>query len=130
MSPRRNWGSPNPSITSECSPPPRTGGGGGHTRLRVRDWGSPNSDDWRKSLALFLLCGIGYLCTCDLYYPVRYVILLMRADALRGQVGGGWALVIKTCLGPVKWHRAVRRVPLGQCSKLKSQNLLEINRKL
>jgi hypothetical protein len=28
--------------------------GGGHTRLRVREWGSPNSDDWRKSLALFL----------------------------------------------------------------------------
>ncbi len=26
--------------------------GGGHTRLRVRDWGSPNSDDWKKSSAL------------------------------------------------------------------------------
>jgi hypothetical protein len=33
------------------------GGGGGHTRLRVRGWGSPNSDDWRKSLALCLLYG-------------------------------------------------------------------------
>jgi hypothetical protein len=30
---------------------------GRHTRLRVRGWGSPNSDDWRKSLALCLLCG-------------------------------------------------------------------------
>ncbi len=29
---------------------------GGHTRLRLRGWGSPNSDDWRKSLALCLLC--------------------------------------------------------------------------
>jgi hypothetical protein len=29
---------------------------GGHTRLRVRGWGSPNSDDCRKSLALNLLC--------------------------------------------------------------------------
>ncbi len=28
--------------------------GGGHNRLRVRGWGSPNSDDWRKSLALYL----------------------------------------------------------------------------
>ncbi len=41
------------------SPPPtpdqRVGGGG--TRLRLRRWGSPNSDDWRKSLALCLLCG-------------------------------------------------------------------------
>ncbi len=29
MSPRRNWDSPNPSLASECAPPPRTGGGGG-----------------------------------------------------------------------------------------------------
>ena len=29
---------------------------GGHTRQGVRGWGSPNSDDWRKSLALCLLC--------------------------------------------------------------------------
>ncbi len=29
MSPRRNWDSPNPSLASECDPPPRTGGGGG-----------------------------------------------------------------------------------------------------
>jgi hypothetical protein len=56
MSPRRNWDSPNPSLASEFAPPPRTGVG--HTRLRVRGWGSPNSDDLRKSLALCLLCGI------------------------------------------------------------------------
>jgi hypothetical protein len=30
-----------------------------------------------------------------------------------GQVGGGWALEIETFLGPVKWHRAIRRVPFG-----------------
>jgi hypothetical protein len=46
-----------PSLASECAPPPGTkGGGGGHTRLRVRGWGSPNSDVRRKSLALCLLC--------------------------------------------------------------------------
>ncbi len=33
---------------SECAPTPGTKGGG-HTRLRVSGWGSPNSDDWRKS---------------------------------------------------------------------------------
>jgi hypothetical protein len=27
MSPRRNWDSPNPSLASECAPPPRTGRG-------------------------------------------------------------------------------------------------------
>jgi hypothetical protein len=60
MSPRWNWDSPTPSLTSECAPTPGTKGlgGGGHTRLRVRGWGSPNSDDWRKSLALCLLCGM------------------------------------------------------------------------
>ncbi len=47
----------NPSLAIECAPPPRTGRGGGHTRLRVRGWGCPNSDDLRKSLALCLLCG-------------------------------------------------------------------------
>jgi hypothetical protein len=30
---------------------------GGHTRLRLKGWGSPNSDDWRRNLALCLLCG-------------------------------------------------------------------------
>ncbi len=57
MSPRRIWDSPNPTLASECAPPTRTGGGEGQTRLRVRGWGSPNSNDWRKSLALCLLCG-------------------------------------------------------------------------
>jgi hypothetical protein len=55
MSPRRNWDSPNPA-----SVPLPLEMGGGHTRLRVRAWGSPNSDDWRQSLALCLLCA-GYL---------------------------------------------------------------------
>jgi hypothetical protein len=30
-----------------AAPPPVTKGGGGHNRLQVRGWGSPNSDDWR-----------------------------------------------------------------------------------
>jgi hypothetical protein len=46
-------------------------------------------------------------------YTAPYVMLLMGADKLRGQVGGGWALEIKTFLGPVKWHQAIRRVPFG-----------------
>ncbi len=46
-------------------------------------------------------------------YTAPYVLLLMRANPLRGQVGGDWALEIKTFLGPVKWYRAARRVQLG-----------------
>ncbi len=38
-------------------------------------------------------------------------MLLTLANLLRGQVGGGWALEIKTFLGPLKGHQAVRRVP-------------------
>jgi hypothetical protein len=37
--------SPTSSLASECAPPPGTKGGGGHTRLRVKGWESPNSDD-------------------------------------------------------------------------------------
>ncbi len=47
MSPRLNWDSPNPSPASECALPPSWTKGW---------WGSPNSDDCRKSLALCLLC--------------------------------------------------------------------------
>jgi hypothetical protein len=50
MSPRRNWDSPTPCLASYCAPPPGTKRGGGwHSRLRVRGWGSPNSEDWRKA---------------------------------------------------------------------------------
>ncbi len=48
-------------------------------------------------------------------YTAPYVMLLIQADThtLRGQLGGRWALEIKTFLGPVQWHRAFRRVPFG-----------------
>jgi hypothetical protein len=46
-------------------------------------------------------------------YTAPYVMLLMRANRLRWQVGGGSALEIETFWGPVKWHQAVRRVPSG-----------------
>jgi hypothetical protein len=41
------------------------------------------------------------------------VMFWMRANPLRGQVEGGWALEFQSFLGPVKWHQADRRVPLG-----------------
>jgi hypothetical protein len=46
-----------------------------------------------------------------IYAPMIYtapcIMFLMRADTLRGQVGGGWALEITSFLGPVKWHRSL-----------------------
>jgi hypothetical protein len=44
----------------------------------------------------------------------------MPADLLQGQVGRGWTLEIETFLGPVTWHRAVKRVQLGPQKKLRS----------
>ncbi len=48
-------GTPRPSPESKCVPQNQRGG---HPRLRVRGWGGPNSDVWRISLALCLLCGL------------------------------------------------------------------------
>jgi hypothetical protein len=42
---------PVPSLPSGCARQAPGGGGGVHLRV----WGSSNSDDWRKSLALCLL---------------------------------------------------------------------------
>jgi hypothetical protein len=57
---------------------------------------------------------INYLCTYDLYGPVRNVLFLMRADTLRGEVGGGGlVLKIMSFVGPCEMARADRRVLLG-----------------
>jgi hypothetical protein len=41
-------------------------------------------------------------------YTAPYVMLLIGANLLRGQLGGGWALEIEIFLELVQWHRAVR----------------------
>jgi hypothetical protein len=55
------------------------------------------------------------------YAPMIYtslcVMFLMRADTLRGQVGGGWALEISSFLGP-KWHSPVSSMPFHRAQKL------------
>ncbi len=56
-----------------------------------------------RSLQMATGAALSYTATC--------VMFMMRADPLGGQVGGGWALEIKSFLGPVKWHWADRRVP-------------------
>jgi hypothetical protein len=50
-------------------------------------------------------------------YTAPFVMVVMRADPLRGQVGEAWALEIETFSGLVKWHRAVRRMPFGAKSR-------------
>jgi hypothetical protein len=51
MSSHWNWGPPLPLPPANVDPSP-VNQRGGDARLRVRGWGSPNSDDWRKSRAL------------------------------------------------------------------------------
>jgi hypothetical protein len=52
---------PTPLSPASVPLPPELKGVVGHTRLRVRGWGSPNSDDWRKGLALCLLSALHQL---------------------------------------------------------------------
>ncbi len=60
--PRRNGlGLSQPHPHQRVCPSTSETGGGGHTRLRARGWGSHNSDDWRKGLALCLLCVFNYV---------------------------------------------------------------------
>ncbi len=46
---------------------------------------------------------VSYLCTYDLYGPIRNAF--EGADTLRGQVGGGWALEIKTFMNLYACYR-------------------------
>jgi hypothetical protein len=48
-------GTPHPLSRERVYSPPESKGGE-HTRLLVRGWAGPNSDGWRKSLTLCLLC--------------------------------------------------------------------------
>ncbi len=59
LSPRRNWDHPQPPLPQAVVPPPPLNQRGGHTRLRVRGGGGPNSDAWRKSLTLRLYSVLG-----------------------------------------------------------------------
>ncbi len=59
---------------------------GGHTRLRLRGWGIPNSDDWRKTLALCLLCGRGGRCTKIRRQPKKSGVLLFTHFTLLNRI--------------------------------------------
>ncbi len=79
MSPRQNWDSPNPSLASECAPPPGTKG-----RLV-------------KSLALCLLCGLTHFEKSQKFsgfwiflFYVRYTTLLHLPPLRFYCVGGCW----------------------------------------
>jgi hypothetical protein len=69
-----------------------------------------------------------------IYAPMIYtapcIMLWMHAYPLRGEVGGGWALEFSCFLGPVKWHRADRRVPFGAQKTLKNDLMKHVSKKI
>jgi hypothetical protein len=52
---------PAPPPLPQASVPPRNQRVGGRGGTLTCGWGSPNSDDWRKRLALCLLCAPAYI---------------------------------------------------------------------
>jgi hypothetical protein len=101
MSPRRNWDSPTPSPASECAPTPGIKGGG-DTRVGVRGWGSPNSDDWRKSLAFCLLCE-----------PIPWIVYnsILFIEELKSAASPLCGQVIELEIWTLTEHRTKRRQP-------------------
>jgi hypothetical protein len=64
QSPRLNRVPPPHPISPYRVCPPWNQRGGGHTRLRVREWGGgPNSENWRKAYSLCLLYDVSYFST-------------------------------------------------------------------
>ncbi len=63
----------------------------------------------RGSRCLIYVWGSTMTIYGPMIFTAPYVMLLMRANPSRGQVGGGWALEIKTFLVPRKSHWAVRQ---------------------
>ncbi len=61
-----------------------------------------------------------YLWFYNLHNPIRNAFDADKSILRASGGGGGRTLEIETFLGPVKWHRAVRREPLGaqkSCAK-------------
>jgi hypothetical protein len=68
-------GPPSPSPESECVlPPPKPKGGGGRHSLGGEGENVANSDDWRESLVLCILCVrfISSMGTSEILYEQKY----------------------------------------------------------
>ncbi len=77
-----------PLSRQRVRPSPRTRGG--HTRLRVRGWGSSNSDEWRKKLnTLPTLCSLSSLPDTEDSPPPSGYVPSLRTGGEEGQEGGG-----------------------------------------
>jgi hypothetical protein len=53
ISSRWNWDSPTALAAGECATPHPLVRGGGHNRLRLKGWGSPNSNEYTVVLYIY-----------------------------------------------------------------------------
>ncbi len=72
-----------PSHPSDCAPTPNQRWRA-HTRLRVRRWGSPNLDDWRKISALCLLKEniLQYVVYNEIFPPLKRYLLMNSTSVI------------------------------------------------
>jgi hypothetical protein len=68
---------PAPLSSNRVCPPPLEPGGGGDTLLASEGAGEANSDDWRESLALCILCANGG-CLANRYCTVTVLMVSFR----------------------------------------------------
>jgi hypothetical protein len=81
---RWNWDSPSPTpfAAGECAPPP-FGTGGGHTRLRLKGWGSPNSNEGTYTVVLYIC---KYFVGSIIVHIVNYMFDVWLCRVLRQNV--------------------------------------------
>ncbi len=114
MSPRRNWETTTPSFSPASVPLPPEPKEGGHTRLRVRGRGSPNSDDWRKSLALCLLGVRNHRLRYIRVDVKALVILPLSKDWMNEPYASNFLPCAPSCAGIFKQSMGARnRVGIG-----------------
>ncbi len=114
FSSRPNWDSPT-ARRRVYPPPPHFGsaGGGVHTRLRERGWGSPNSDEGTDTVVLLVYMYFvvqGSLITARLLVPCP----LYNANPSRDNTSL-WCAVISHALGPdsIRDNRALHMMKSG-----------------
>ncbi len=101
--PSSELGLSHPLSRQRVCPSPQNQREGGHTRLRVRGWGSPQFRRLEKSLALCILCGRDNVAPSLLvfnlfvYHVHRTCYMFANTHIRHGERGwgAGWTLIIR-----------------------------------
>jgi hypothetical protein len=94
-----------------------------HIRLRMRGWGSPNSDNCRKSLALCLLCALAHPKQTDfdfviffisgLFFALRRPFFKIDRTLREGGIHKRSRYLIESCLYFIIFRERYRRLFSG-----------------